>query len=72
MEINGTNVKVLRRKGIDYCDNRKSNCTTCPLAGKVCISSPYGLMLLPDRTVDFQKFVDDFDFMVFELTRNDK
>ena len=68
---NSMNLDVLkiRRKGIEYCENH--NCVTCPLTGKVCISSPYGLIHFPDRTEDFQKFMDNFDFMVFELTRNE-
>lgn len=61
------NIEEITKKGIEFCDNIKNNCTICPLCKRVCISAPYGLFLVPDRKMDFDKFIQDLCFMLKEI-----
>lgn len=56
-----------KEKGIEYCNRIKNDCSKCPLVNRVCISAPYGLFLVPDRKMDYIKFINDFVFMLEEI-----
>lgn len=62
------NVNETVKKGIEYCNNLKSNCVRCPLVKRVCISAPYGIMQMPDRKMDFVQFAADYNFMIREIS----
>lgn len=65
-------VSEIKQKGIEYCDSIKNNCVRCPLAEKICVSAPYGIIQMPDRKMDFEQFAKDFKYMISEIYEENK